>query len=110
MEKDASLITHAVNEQHILYYSVSKYRNPAYEEAELYEYGIKCVLCDRRGRQMDEKDVRCVSPNFHLVNQLTHILANYQVYPVHLLEILDDLMHRDKLPEDDNQTTPLLCV
>lgn len=110
MEKDASLITHAVNEQHILYYSVSKHRNMAYEEAELYEYGIKCVLCDRRGKRMDEKNVQCVSSNFNLVRQLTHILANYQVYPVHLLEILDDLMQRDKLPEDDNQTTPLLCV
>lgn len=59
---------------------------------------------------MDVEDVKCVSPNFNLVRQLTNILARYQVYPVHLLEILDDLMNRDKLPEDDNQTTPLLCV
>ena len=99
MKKDASLMIHAVNEQHILYYTVSKHRNTAYEEAELYEYGI-----------MDEEDVACVSPNFNLVHQLTIILAMHQVYPVHLLEILDDLMNRDKLPEDDNLTTPRLCV
>ena len=59
---------------------------------------------------MDEEDIQCVSPNFNLVRQITNILAKYQVYPVHLLEILDDLMNRDNLPEDDNQTSPLLCV
>lgn len=110
MKKDASLMIHAVNEQHILYYTVSKHLNTAYEEAELYEYGIKCALCDLRGKLMDEEDVACVSSNFNMVRQLTNILAKYQVYPVHLLEILDDLMNRDKLPEDDNLTSPLLCV
>ena len=110
MKKDASLMIHAVNEQHILYYTVSKHLNTAYEEGELYEYGIKCALCDKRGGLMDAEDVRCVSANFNLVHQLTKVLAKYQVYPVHLLEILDDLMNRDKLPEDDNLTSPLLCV
>ena len=110
MKKDASLMIHAVNEQHILYYTVSKHLNTAYEEAELYEYGIKCALCDLRGKLMDEENVACVSSNFNMVRQLTNILAKYQVYPVHLLEILDDLMNRDKLPEDDNLTSPLLCV
>ena len=110
MKKDAALMIHAVNEQHILYYTVSKHQNPAYEEAELYEYGIKCSLCDARGRLMDEEDLKCVSPNFNRVRHLTNILATYQVYPAHLLEILDDLMNRDKLPEDDNLTSPLLCV
>lgn len=110
MKKDASLMIHAVNEQHILYYTVSKHLNTAYEEAELYEYGIKCALCDKRGGLMDEEDVQCVSSDFNLVRQLTNILARNQVYPVHLLEILDDLMNRDSLPEDDHLTTPLLCV
>ncbi len=110
MKKSASIMIHAVNEQHILYYTVSKHRNPEYQEAELYEYGIKCALCDKRGGLMDEKDIACVSPDFNLVRQLTNILAGYQVYPVHLLEILDDLMNREKLPEYDNQRSPLLCV
>ena len=110
MKKDASFITHAVNEQHILYYSVSKNRNEAYEEAELYEYGIKCALCDLRGGMIDEEDVRCVSTNFNLVRHLTNILAKNQVYPVHLLEILDDLLMREQLPEEDDNLAPLLCV
>lgn len=110
MKKDASFITHAVNEQHILYYTVSRHRNMAYEESELYEYGIKCALCDLRGKLMDEEDVQCVSANFNLVRQLTNILARNQVYPVHLFEILDDLLMRDTLPEDDNNQAPLLCV
>ncbi len=110
MKKDASLMLHAVNEQHILYYTVSKHRNTAYEEAEVYEYGIKCALCDRRGRLMDEQDVSCVSSDFKLVRQLTNVLARYQVYPVHLLEILDDLMNRENLPEVGSQTSPVLCV
>ncbi len=110
MKKDASLMIHAVNGQHILYYTVSKHLNKAYEETELYEYGIKCALCDKRGRLMDEQDVACVSSNFNLVRQLTNILAKHQVYPVHLLEVLDDLMNRDQLPEDESLTAPLLCV
>ena len=74
---------HAVNDQHILYYTVSKHQNMAYEEAELYEYGIRCALCDLRGKLMDEEDVSCVSSDFNFVRQLTNILAKYQVYPVH---------------------------
>ena len=110
MKKDASFITHAVNEQHILYYSVSKHRNEVYEEAELYEYGIKCALCDLRGRLMDEEDIHCVSANFNLVRQITNILVRNQVYPVHLLEILDDLLVREHLPQEDDNLAPLLCV
>lgn len=110
MKKDASFMTHIVNEQHILYYSVSKHRNEVYEEAELYEYGIKCALCDLRGRLVDEEDVHCISSDFNLVRQITNILAKNQVYPVHLLEILDDLLVRDCLPEDGNNQAPLLCV
>ena len=109
MKKDASLMIRAVNDQHILYYTVSEHQNTAYEEAELYEYGIKCALCDLRGRTLEEEEVQCVSPNFSFVSRLVGILSNLQVYPVHLLEILDDLMNRDELPEDDNWTTPLLC-
>ena len=110
MKKDVSLMIHAVNEQHILYYTVSKHQNLAYEEAELYEYGIRCALCDLRGRLMDEEDIQCVSPDFNLVHQLTGILAKFQVYPVHMMEILDDLMNRDTLPTDGDLTSPLLCV
>ena len=110
MKDDASLRMHAVNEQHILYYTVSKHQNTVYEEGELYEYGIRCALYDLRGRLMDVKDVACVTPDFKLVHQLVDILARNQVYPVHVLEILDDLMNREKLPEDDHLTTPLLCV
>ena len=58
MKKDASLMIHTVNEQHILYYTVSKHLNTAYEDAELYEYGIKCALCDKRGKMMDVEDVK----------------------------------------------------
>ena len=110
MKKDAPLMIHCVNDQHILYYTVSKHRNAAYEEAELYEYGIKCALCDLRGRQINSEHVHCISSNFNLVHRIAHILAKYQVYPVHLLEILDDLLIRDKLPEDDDNTAPLMCV
>lgn len=110
MKKDAAFITHAVNEQHIVYYTVSKNRNTAYEEAELYEYGIKCMLCDLRGKLLDSETVQCISGNFNFVRQITNILARNQVYPVHLFEILDDLLVRDNLPEDDHNLAPLLCV
>ena len=110
MKKDASLIVHTVNDRHILYYTVSKHRNTAYEESELYEYGIKCALCDLRGRLINSEQVHCISSNFTLVHQLTRVLAKHQVYPVHLMEILDDLLVRDSLPDDDNNSAPLLCV
>lgn len=110
MKGNAALMMHAVNEQHLIYYSVSKHQNLAYTEGELFEYGIRCVLCDLRGKMVDEKDVSCVSRDFNLVRQLVNILARYQVYPVHILEILDDLMNRDSLPENDDLTSPRLCV
>ena len=110
MSKDASSIIHSVNDKHILYYSISKHRNTAYEDSELYEYGIKCVLCDLRGNHINTEKVSCISSDFRLVHRIAQVLANFQVYPVHLLEILDDLLVRDELPENDNNSAPLMCV
>lgn len=110
MKKTASLMIHTVNEQHILYYTVSKKQNTAYEETELYEYGIRCALCDLSGRLMDEEEVPCISANLSLVHRLTSILAKYQVYPVHMLEILDDLLNLENLPTEEDLAAPRLCV
>lgn len=110
MKNNAALMIHVVNEKHILYYTVSKNLNAAYEDGEVYEYGIRCALCDHRGHMVDVEDVSCVSANFNFVHRLTNILAKHQVYPVHLMEILDDLMNRDTLPEAGDLNSPLLCV
>lgn len=110
MKRNAALMMQAVNEKNLLFYTVSKHRNTVYTEGELYEYGIRCVLCDLRGKQVDEKNVSCVSSDFNFVQQLVKILVHYQVYPVHMLEILDDLMNRESLPESDGFNFPRICV
>lgn len=110
MKRKVALMMHAVNEQHLIYYSVSLHQNMAYTDGELYEYGIRCMLCDLRGKLLDEKNVTCVSSDFNLVCQVVNVLAGYQVYPVHILEILDDLMTREELPKNEEETSSCLCV
>jgi len=96
---------------HILTYSITLNRNTTYEESELYEYGIHCTLSSLRGHILEEEHIPCISSNISLVRNISHILARNTVYPVHLYEIVDELLSLDSIPEPDNNTTsPLRCA
>ena len=96
---------------HILTYSMTLNRNTAYEEAELYEYGIRCTVSNLRGHVLEEEHIPCISSNITMVHNLSHLLAKNTVYPVHLYEIVSDLLSLDSIPEpDNNTTTPLRCA
>lgn len=107
---EASQMLCAVSERHILTYSIARNKNTVYENEELYEYGIECTLVDLNGSVIHTEYAHCISSDFHYVYCLAGILARNKVYPVHLFEILDDLLSRDVLPQDDNNDTPLLCA
>ena len=107
---EASQMLCAVSGRHILTYSIARNRNTAYENGELYEYGIECTLGDLNGNIFQSEHAHCVSADFHYVYNIASILAKNKVYPVHLFEILDDLISRDTLPQDDDNDTPLLCA
>ena len=96
---------------HILTYSITLNHNTAYEDAELYEYGIHCTLSNLCGHILEEEHIPCISSNLSLVRNISHVLANHTVYPVHLYEIVEELLSLDSIPEpDNNTTTPLRCA
>lgn len=110
MDDDVPLGLRAYTAQHVLTYSISRNRNTAFEDAILYEYGIKISLYDLKGKFLYSENARCVSPDFNKVYNILCILAKNKVYPVHLFEVLDDLLQCDVLPQDDNNNTPLMCA
>lgn len=111
MDDSVPKVLRAGINQHNLTYAISRNRNAAYEDAILYEYGIECTLCDAHGNYIYSEKVPCISTDFNYVYNIAAILAKNMVFPVHLLEILDDLISRDCLPQDDNNNnTPLMCA
>ena len=110
MDDDVPLLLRAYTTQHALTYSISRNRNTYFDDAILFEYGIKISLYDRKGKFLYSEAVRCVSPNFNKVYNILCILAVNKVYPVHLLEVLDDLLQCDNLPQYNNNHTPLMCA
>ena len=110
MDDDVPLQLRAYSAQHVLTYSISRNRNTAFEDAVLYEYGIEISLYDLKGKFLYSEAARCISPDFNKVYAIACILAKNKVYPVHLLEVLDDLLQCDTLPHPENNFTPLKCA
>ena len=99
--------TEVLETQNRLIYSIKKNRNRAYSDGILYEYGIKCSLCNMQGERLMSENVSCISADLRKVRGIAQILVRNQVYPVHLREILDELVSDDMFLGDNN-TSPTL--
>lgn len=75
---------------YILQYELTHSINPAYEEYELYEYGIRCQLFDESHSLLSEAQVAHISPNRSFVTSLLNKILEFKVFPVHLLDVVSD--------------------
>ena len=55
------------------------------------EYGIRCVLFTGEAA-IAEEEVRHISPNYEMVCRIKEKLINNQVFPVHIRDIIEDLL------------------
>ncbi|MBO5353835.1 MAG: hypothetical protein J6J42_10895 [Lachnospiraceae bacterium] len=66
-----------------------------YELEEICEYGISCSLYGENQEIVSSEEIKCITPNFARINEMVHILKRNQVFPVHLKEIVCELLEQD---------------
>ena len=66
-----------------------------YDLTPMFEYGITCVLYGGENEIVSSEEIKCITPNFSKVNELVAILKRNQVFPVHLKEVICDLLEQE---------------
>lgn len=77
---------------YVLIYNITHSMNPAYEEDTVWEYGIECSLYDSSDALISTAHVSHISPDRDFVLSMLQILTHEEVFPVHLLDIVSDLL------------------
>ncbi len=93
---------------YVLIYNITYSMNPHFTEYELWEYGIECCLYNLKDELISSAHVSHISPELDKVNEMIRICVNQQVFPVHLTEIISDLLEKtdeDELSKLANPTT-----
>lgn len=99
MNDDVPLPLQTRTSQRIFTYVITENLNTTYEEARVFEYGIECIVTNHKGVVISYKHIRCISPDFDKVYGIAYLFQEYQVYPEHMSDIIEDLLTMDELPE-----------
>lgn len=78
-----------------LEYELLQSVNPYFEEYELMEYGIRCMLYDNDHRLISEEQVKHITPKATTINDLIHKLLLHKVFPAHLQDVVEDELVKD---------------
>lgn len=78
--------------EYVLIYNITYSMNPSYEEDIVWEYGIECSLYDTSDELVSTAHVSHISPDRDFVLSMLRILTREEVFPVHLLDIVCDLL------------------
>lgn len=79
-------------EEYELLYSLTHSINVLFEEFELKEYGISCILYNKDKEVLSTAEVKHISSNLKTVLDLVDLIKHYKVFPVHLLDVVSDLL------------------
>lgn len=94
--KNTNLNTwHTAAGEYFLTYTITRNRNFRLEEEMVYEYGMECFL-QKGGEQIAFESIDCISPDYEKVFYLVQTLKRFQVFPVHVKEVLGELMECDE--------------
>ncbi len=75
-------------------YTITKNAS-GYELEELFEYGISCILYGESQEIVSSEEIKCITPSVARVNEMVRTLKRNQVFPVHLKEIVCELLESD---------------
>lgn len=64
--------------------------NTAFEDFELWEFGIHCKLFDEEHNLLSEAEVTHISPDKAFVTSLVDTMLKHKVFPVHLIDVVSD--------------------
>lgn len=84
--------------EYIVTYAITRNQNVCYGEELLCEFGIECFL-HKSGRQVSFENIDCISPDYEKVFGMVQTLKRFQVFPVHLKEVICELLERDELED-----------
>ncbi|MGN0506285.1 MAG: DUF6514 family protein [Lachnospiraceae bacterium] len=65
-----------------------------YGDSTLLEYGINCILFGKGRKRVSSEEVRCITPDFTKISEIVRILKKHKVFPIHLREIICDLLEQ----------------
>lgn len=77
---------------YVLIYNITYSMNPCYEEETVWEYGVECSLYDSTDALISSAHVSHISPDRDFVLRMIQILTSGEVFPVHLFDIVSDLL------------------
>ena len=63
-----------------------------YTEGNIFEYGIRCTLYEGGERVISREEIQCITPEYPDICRMVEILERNQVFPVHLKEIVCELI------------------
>lgn len=61
------------------------------EPGELPEYGICCALF-KENETVSSEEIKCITPDYKKVQDMIQKLVRNQVFPVHLRDVIEDLL------------------
>ena len=79
-------------EDYELFYSLTHSVNHSFEEFELEEYGISCVLYNKDREVLSTAEVEHISSDLKTVLNYIRLITKNKVFPVHLLDVVSDLL------------------
>ncbi|MGN0505463.1 MAG: DUF6514 family protein [Lachnospiraceae bacterium] len=103
MKQEALPFFQEVSDKHIYTYLITQNLNTAYVESEVYEYGIESFLSDTHGNLLSSDTVRCISSDLNVVYRIACTLKQNQVHPVHLRDVVIDLLIIENLSGSPKQ-------
>jgi len=75
-------------ENYMVRYFVTQYRK---EKSNITEYGIRCILYEA-GRITDISEVNAITTEQSRIEEFLQIIKRNQVFPVHLKDVIEDLL------------------
>ena len=83
--------TKVAGTDYIVEYTILK-KLSNYTPGDFFEYGIRCVLYGKEKKVVSMEEIHCITPDFLKILEIEEILRRNQVFPVHLKEIVSDLI------------------
>ncbi len=78
-------------------YNLTYSVNSNFEEFELWEYGIQCELLDCNNTIISVANINHITNNYERILVLIQKLVNNNVFPIHLHDVITDLLDEENL-------------
>lgn len=79
-----------MEQSYTLQYELLYSQNTEFEEYDLWEYGIRCILFDENHNVMSQADVKHITKDKEIAMDMVMLMVKHKVFPVHLYDVVSD--------------------